>query len=131
MTYARNMADDLIRQWRERAEQPKPGELDAWYQQEWALLSDLLRRLEVILADERVPEDAARRVMRCLLYGSPSPVAAWHRERQDREMTRLVSEGLPSVIITDEAAARLGLPLRPASPPPGAGSPSAGGTTGT
>jgi hypothetical protein len=86
---------------------------------EWAVLRDMLSRLEVVLDDEGVPRDVAVRVIRCMLYGSPSPAAAEERMRREAEMARRLSSEYAPVIHVDtiDPAARekLGLPIPPAS----------------
>lgn len=90
MSYAHHLVEDYFR----RVGQPADQALDGVYQFEVAMLRDMLARLEVILADEGVAADTAARVMRCVLYGAPSPAAAQQRMRQAEEMIKL-HEQLP------------------------------------
>jgi hypothetical protein len=95
--------------------QPGPAQRDPWYQYEVTLLTDMLSRLEVILDDEGVDRGTARRVIRCMLYGAPSPAAAEQRMRQEQEMIKLLNERPPTVHVKDidkSVLADLGLPPR-------------------
>lgn len=47
--------------------------------------------LEAILDDECVPRDVAVRVLRCLIYGAPSPADAELRVQQQEEMVKLLA----------------------------------------
>ena len=66
-----------------------PG-LDAAYQYQTMVLRDLLERLEVILDDEHLPEEMAKRVLRCMLYGSPSVADAELRIQQTEQIKELL-----------------------------------------
>ena len=107
MSYAAGIVRDYFR----RTGQPGDMSLDACYQYEMTVLRDMLSRLEVILDDEGVPHEVAERVIRCMLYGSPSPAAAGERMRREAEMVKLLA-GRPPVpfTMTAELAADLGLP---------------------
>lgn len=107
------VASQLVEDYLNRTGKPRDGELDGWYHHQWFMLRDMLGRLEVILEDEQVPHEVTVRVLRCLLYGSPSPADAELRMETDR----LVREELartPPVIhvdgISPEVLAKLGLP---------------------
>lgn len=78
------MADaaHLIEDYFGRTGQPGDSALDGVFMFERALLRDLLTRLEVALEDEDVPRETRIRVIRCMLYGSPSPAVAELRMRQ-------------------------------------------------
>lgn len=52
----------------------------------------------------------ARRVVRCMLYGSPSPGAAALRERQEQEMVKLLNERVTQVTLPADFAAKPGIP---------------------
>lgn len=86
MGYAHDLVTDYFR----RRNVPPDSGFDGLYQYEMTLLRDMLDRLEVILDDENVPREIAVRVIRCLLYGSPSPAAAEERMRRDAEMVKLM-----------------------------------------
>lgn len=107
MGYAHQLVSDYFR----RRNVPPDSHLDGLYQYEMTILRDTLDRLEVILDDEGVPRETARRVIRCMLYGSPSPAAAEERMRRDAEMVKLLSEQPPIPFgMPAELAAQLGLP---------------------
>ena len=106
MGYAHQIVTDYFR----RRNVPPGSRLDGLYQYEMTLLRDMLDRLEVILDDEDVPREVAVRVIRCMLYGSPSPAAAEERMRRDREMTKLLRERPPVPFhLPADVAAQLGL----------------------
>lgn len=112
MTYA----GQIIERYFERKGQPRAAALDAAYQFEMTVLRDMLSRLEVILEDERVGRDVIERVIRCMLYGSPSPAAAELRMRQDEEMVKLLERTPLSMHVSGidpGALAALGLPPKP------------------
>jgi hypothetical protein len=89
---------------------PPDSHLDGLYQYEITLLRDMLDRLEVILDDEGVPREIATRVIRCMLYGSPSPAAAEERMRREAEVVKMMNER--PAFLTADVAASLGLPHR-------------------
>ena len=106
-------AAEAIRAYSARTGRPADNALDAAYMYEWAVLRDMLDRLEVILDDEDVPREVAVRVIRCMLYGSPSPAAAEQRMRRDAEMVKLLNERPPvPIVIPADVAAGVTLPLR-------------------
>jgi hypothetical protein len=108
-------ARDLIQDYWRRKGQPGRGTRDGFYQYEVAQLTDLLCRLEVILDDEGVDGDTRRRVIRAMLYASPSEAEAEYRMTQEREMTELLKELPLSMHVTGidpSALAKLGLPPR-------------------
>jgi hypothetical protein len=86
--FARSLAEDYFR----RTGQPRDGSLDASYLYQMTVLRDLLSRLEVILDDEGVPPTTAHRVVRGLLYGSPSPFEAELRIQQDERLRDLLAQ---------------------------------------
>lgn len=91
MSHAHSLVENYFR----RTGRPGDQALDAAYQFEVAVLRDMLDRLEAILDDEGVPRDVVMRVLRCLLYGAPSPAAAEMRmQQQEQEMVKLM-ERLP------------------------------------
>jgi hypothetical protein len=94
MSYADGIIEDYFR----RAGHPHDQAMDATWQFERALLRDMLTRLEVILEDEGVDRTTAGRVIRCMLYGSPSPAAAEMRMRE-AERTMDLLRRLPPVPI--------------------------------
>ena len=70
---------------------PGAQALDAAYQYQVTVLRDFLERLEVILDDEQVPQSTAQRVLRCLLYGSPSVADAELRMQQTGQIKDLLA----------------------------------------
>jgi hypothetical protein len=88
MGYASGLAESYFRRL------GHPATMDGVWQFEHAVLRDMLSRLEVILDDEGVPRETAERVIRCVLYGSPSPAVAELRMRE-RERTIELLERLP------------------------------------
>jgi hypothetical protein len=107
MSYAREIVADYFR----RRNVPPDSHLDGLYQYEMTVLRDMLDRLETILDDEGVPRQTAERVIRCMLYGSPSPAAAEERMRRDAEMVKLLSERPPvPFVMPADVAAQIGLP---------------------
>lgn len=108
-SYAHQIVSDYFR----RRNVPPDSHLDGLYQYEMTLLRDMLDRLEVILDDEGVPREIAMRVIRCMLYGSPSPAAAEERMRREKEVAEQVNR-MPPVIHFDKVPAdvleKLGLP---------------------
>ena len=103
-------AAEAVRRYLGRTGTPHTSGLDAAYQYEWTILRDMLSRLEVILDDEGVPRETAERVIRCMLYGSPSPGAAEERMRCEAEVVKMLNErpAIPFEIPAD-VAAKLGL----------------------
>jgi len=112
MGYAHQIVADYFR----RRNVPPDSHLDGLYQYEMIVLRDMLDRLETILDDEGVPREVAVRVIRCMLYGSPSPAAAEERMRRDAEMVKLLSERPPVPLHFPDPdgslAKRLGMPPR-------------------
>ena len=86
---------EAIRSYSERTGRPGDDALDAAYMYEWAVLRDMLSRLEVILDDEGVPREIAVRVIRAMLYGSPPPAAAEQRMRREAETAQMLAERPP------------------------------------
>ena len=110
MTFAHHLVDDYFR----RTGRPGDGALDGAYQFEVAILRDMLDRLEAILDDEGVERATAERVLRCLLYGAPSPAAAEARMRREVEMGSVLRHmpPLPVTVPGHQRAAALGLAER-------------------
>jgi hypothetical protein len=99
-----------VRSYFARSGRPHDQALDGYYRFEMALLRDMLDRLEIILDDEGVPRETAERVIRCMLYGAPSPAAAEERMRRENETVKLPSERPPvPFVMSADLAARLGL----------------------
>lgn len=107
-------AAEIVRDYFRRTGQPADQGLDACYQYETTVLRDMLSRLEVILDDEGVPREVAMRVIRCMVYGAPSPAAAEERMRREAEMVKLLNERPAAPLHLpdpdDSLAKRLGLP---------------------
>lgn len=103
--YARDLFEDFSR----RAGYPRSG-TDAYAGYELMVLRDTVQRLEIILDDEGVPPATARRVVRCMLYGSPSQSAAELRARQEQELAKLLSERTTSVTFPADMLEKLRLP---------------------
>ena len=109
MSYAHAIVSDYFR----RRNIPPDSQLDGLYQYEITLLRDKLDRLEVILDDEGVPRETAGRVIRCMLYGSPSPAAAEERMRRENETAEMLNSRTATMHIggiDPGALAKLGLP---------------------
>lgn len=94
MSFARQEAERFYA----RTSRPGPGHLDGAYQYETAVMIEMLDRLEAILDDEDVPRETAERVIRCMIYGSPSPAAAQMRMDQQERMADLLSRMPPQPI---------------------------------
>lgn len=103
MSYAHQIVADYFR----RRDVPPDSSLDGLYQYEMTVLRDMLGRLEVILDDEGVPREVAQRVIRCMLYGSPSPAAAEERMRCDREFADRLSREPVTMYVKPERYAGL------------------------
>lgn len=103
-------AADLIASYYRRTGQPNDQALDSYYEYEMSVLREMLSRLEVILADEGVNRATAERVIRCMLYGSPSRSAAETRMRMDAEMVKLLKDGPVTVSVPFGARRDSGLP---------------------
>jgi hypothetical protein len=109
MSYAHRIVSDYFR----RRNVPPDSQLDGLYQYEVTLLRDMLDRLEVVLDDEGVPREVAERVIRCMLYGSPSPAAAEERMRRESETAEMLNSRAASIHVSGidpDALAKLGLP---------------------
>jgi hypothetical protein len=85
VTSAHHIIEDYFR----RTGQPRGSSLDGVYQYELAVLREMLTRLEVILTDEGVAPETVERVIRCMLYGTPSPADAELRMRQQERMVEM------------------------------------------
>ena len=86
MSYAGQIMEDYFR----RTGRPNGMALDAAYQYQATVLRDLLERLEVILGDEGVPREVTTRVIRHMLYGSPSVADAELRMQQEKQINDLL-----------------------------------------
>jgi hypothetical protein len=109
MSYAHAIVADYFR----RRNVPPDSQLDGLYQYEMTILRDMLDRLEVILDDEGVPPEVAQRVIRCMLYGSPSPAAAEERMRRENETADLLNRTPPSIRfdkVPADVLEKLGIP---------------------
>lgn len=104
MSLARALTESYLR----RTGKPRDG-LDAHYHYQWTVLRDLMSRLEVILDDEGIDREQAGRILRCLLYGSPSPVDAELRMKQDEQLKEALAQA-PRTLGTFPKG--LGLPPR-------------------
>lgn len=102
------VARTLAEQYYGRTGQPRDHELDATFMYQRQLLGELLDRLEAVLQDEGVPPETVVRVLRCMLYGSPSAADAMQRMAQEKQMTRLLRERAAPRVTLDRD--RLGLP---------------------
>ena len=96
MGYANALIEDYFR----RLGHPRDSAMDAVWQFEHTMLRDMLSRLEVILEDEGVEPATAERVIRCMLYGSPSPAVAELRMRQTEEQVKLLERLPPLPLFT-------------------------------
>jgi hypothetical protein len=109
VSYAHAIVTDYFR----RRNIPPDSHLDGLYQYEMTILRDTLDRLEVILDDEGIPRDTAERVIRCMLYGAPSPAAAEERMRRENEVAEQLNR-MPAAIHFDMVPAdvleKLGIP---------------------
>ena len=101
MSYASHLMEDYFR----RTGRPGAMALDAAYQYQTTVLRDLLERLEVILDDEHVPVVVIQRVLRCMLYGSPSVVDAELRMQQAEQITQLAARVPPLPVVVPAAGA--------------------------
>jgi hypothetical protein len=101
----------LVDSYQQRTGQPRDGHLDARYAYQWAILRDMLARLEVILDDEDVPRETAERVLRCLLYGAPSAADAEQRMEREQAMIDLMAR-VPPMPVHFPGAADLKMPPR-------------------
>jgi len=88
-------ASALIESYFRRLGHPPATAMDGVWQFEHAMLRDMLSRLEVILEDEGVDHATAERVIRCLLYGSPSPAVAEMRMRETERQVELLARMPP------------------------------------
>jgi hypothetical protein len=109
--YARALMDDYGRR------SGQPDALNVYGNYEMHLLRDMLTRLEIILDDEGVDPGTARRVIRCMLYGSPSQAAAELRRQQEEQLADILKRTpppviVPKVIVPESLAKRLGMPPR-------------------
>jgi hypothetical protein len=100
-------ASALIESYFGRLGHPSSSAMDAVWQFEQTMLRDMLSRLEIILEDEDVDRATAERVLRCLLYGSPSPAVAELRMRES-ERTMDLLQRLPPVPL--HSPMEMGLP---------------------
>jgi hypothetical protein len=96
-----SFASSSLEEYFHRAVRPRDGQLDAAYQFQVSVLRDILGRLEVILDDEGVPRETTERVIRCMIYGTPSPADAEYRMRQQDEMMRMIARTPPEAMVTE------------------------------
>lgn len=106
MSYAGQIMEDYFR----RTGRPGAMALDAAYQYQTTVLRDLLERLEVILDDEHVPEVVIQRVLRCMLYGSPSVADAELRVEQAKQIQDLLARVPPLPVVVPSTAPAPGTP---------------------
>jgi hypothetical protein len=109
VSYAHRIVADYFR----RRNVPPDSQLDGLYQYEVTLLRDMLDRLEVILDDEHMHPDAICRVIRCMLYGSPSPAAAEERMRREKETAEMLNRTPPAIrfdTVPADVLEKLGIP---------------------
>jgi hypothetical protein len=69
--------------------------LDAAFQYQVTVLRELVLRLEGVLEDEGVPAETRERVIRCMVYGTPSAADAELRAEQQEEMAGLLAAAPP------------------------------------
>jgi hypothetical protein len=100
-------ARHLIEGYFRRTGQPRDSALDGVYMYEMTVLREMLHRLEAILEDEGVPQETAERVIRCMIYGAPSPAGAELRMRQQEQMTEMLSRRPPLPV---DVSGLLGMP---------------------
>jgi hypothetical protein len=106
VSYAHAIVENYFR----RRNVPPDGGLDGLYRFEMTVLRSTLDLLEVILDDEGVDRETAQRVIRCMLYGSPSPAAAEERMRRDAEIVKMPEHQARPSVPPEVAAALAGLP---------------------
>jgi len=87
-----------------RTGQPRDDALDGAFMYQRAVLRDLLERLEVIMDDVGAPREVTSRVIRHMLYGSPSVADAELRVQQDKRLAELAAQVPPSPVLVDEQA---------------------------
>jgi hypothetical protein len=100
-------ASRVIENYFRRTGQPRDSALDGVYMYEMTMLRELLGRLEAILEDEGVPPETAERVIRCMIYGAPSPAGAELRMQQQERMTEMLNRLPPQPI---NVSGLLGMP---------------------
>lgn len=64
--------------------------LDPHFNYQTTLLQHVLDLADMVMEDEGVPQEVRARVVRCVLYGSPNPVDAELRMRQQEAMTEVL-----------------------------------------
>lgn len=99
-----SFAVSAIHEWERRTRRPGPQHNDPWYQYQKDALRDLLIRLEAVLEDEEVPEETARRVIRCMLYGSPHASDAVLRVHQQEQIAQVLQNRPTSVLVRDPSS---------------------------
>lgn len=104
-----SLSSRLTEDYRHRTGTSRAAQLDAHYAYQWSVLRDMLGRLEVILDDEGIPRETTERVLRCLLYGSPSQADAELRVEQDERLKEALMRTPPMSIAFPGG---LGLPPR-------------------
>jgi hypothetical protein len=80
---------------------------DASYRWQVDLLWETLSRLETILQDEGVPPEITERVIRGMLYGSPSPADAEQRLAMVKEMTDLMNRAASKPVLVPGMGERM------------------------
>lgn len=63
---------------------------DAVSQWQYTWLSEMVERLVIVMEDEGVPDETARRVLRCWLYGAPTEAEGMIREQQAQRIKDLM-----------------------------------------
>jgi hypothetical protein len=99
----------LVESYQRRTGQPGDGHKDGVYAYQWAVLRDVLVRLEVILEDEDVPRATAERVLRCLLYGAPSAADADMRTEPHDRTAELLARIPPPLLVPPQKHASTGV----------------------
>jgi hypothetical protein len=86
MSYAGQVMEDYFR----RTGRPGAAGLDAACQYQVTVLQDLLELPELVLDDEGVPGETVHRVIRHMLYGSPSVADAEMRMQREEQLKDLL-----------------------------------------
>jgi hypothetical protein len=92
------IAQELTAQYLARAGQAGMRADSAIYRFQLAALRETLTRLEIVMEDEGLPAGMVERVIRAMLYGSPSPaVAGLVKAMADETLTMLekIPAGMP------------------------------------
>lgn len=92
------IAHELMGQYLQRMGQHGRRPDSAVYRFQLDTLRETLTRLEVVLQDEGVPDDTVERVIRAMLYGSPSPAVGDLVTAMANETTQmLASHAVPLI----------------------------------